>query len=105
MEITLAPEIEERLRAEAKLCDVSIDTYVNQSLATRFAEGEFGRLVTPERAKYLTPEQLQARRERALALMEKWRTEEVDESEEYDEDFLRNLEPVRFREFVLPEGY
>ena len=105
MEIALAPEIEERLREEAVLCDVSVETYVNQSLATRFAEGKYGRLVTPERAKYLTPEEAQARREKALAFMEELMAREANDDDESAEEFLRNLEPVRFREFVLPEGY
>lgn len=81
MTIALAPEVEEKLKAEAARQGLSLDEYANRVLDEKISEAE------------------RERRESLIALLQSWIDEdEASEDEYYDEEFLQRLDAER------PEG-
>jgi len=92
--LTLAPELEFKLKQEADRRGLPPEQYALEVLDKNIADAD----------EHVTVD-ARERAEKLAELFRQWNEEEVDESEALDDDFFRRLEEnrVAFREITLPE--
>lgn len=83
MILTLAPELEVRVKIESARLGLTPDKYATQVIAEHISEAE------------------RERRAKAVALLQSWIDEDENSDEEYDDELLRMLDEDRLSERKL----